>query len=56
VGSGITHTPSAGQFNLDLTAAVIDGYDFASAIYEIIITDASGGKTIPFMGEIVLIP
>lgn len=54
VGSGITHTPSAGQFNIDIVAATIDGYDFATALYEVQITDASGGKDIPFMGEIVL--
>jgi len=56
IGSGITHTPSAGQFNIDVTAAMIDTWDFATGVYEVQITDAGGGKTIPFMGEMVLIP
>jgi hypothetical protein len=56
IGNGITHTPSAGQFNIDQTALQIDLFDFSSAVYEIAITDSSGGKSIPFMGEMVLIP
>lgn len=54
IGSGITHSPASGQFNIDVTAATIDPYDFSSAIYEIVITDSGGGKTIPFMGAITL--
>jgi len=56
LGTNITNTPGAGQFNIDVTAATIDGYDFASAVYEVQITDALGGKSVPFVGEMVLIP
>jgi hypothetical protein len=56
IGNGITNSPASGQFNIDQTAAQVDLFDFASAVYEITITDSSGGKSIPFMGELVLIP
>lgn len=56
IGSGITHSPASGQFNILIAAATNAVYDFSSAVYEITITDASAGVTIPFMGEIVLTP
>jgi len=49
-----TNSPASGQFNYDITAATLDGYDFASAEYEVQIVDSSGGKTIPFVGTFVL--
>lgn len=55
IGTGITNTPTSGQFNIIVTAAQNTLYDFSSAVYEIIITDDAGGVTIPFVGNIVLI-
>lgn len=49
-----TNSPASGQFNYDITAAVLDAYDFASAEYEVQIVDSSGGKTVPFVGTFVL--
>jgi hypothetical protein len=49
-----TNSAASGQFNYDIAAATVDGYDFSSADYEVLITDASGGKTIPFVGTFVL--
>lgn len=49
-----TYSPASGQFNYDITAAVLDTYDFSSGEYEIQIVDNSGGKTIPFIGSFVL--
>ena len=54
IGTGITNTPSSGQFNISIPAATNAAYDFSSAVYQIIITDASGGITIPFVGNIIL--
>ena len=51
-----TNSPANGQFNLDITAAVIDGYTFSNAVYEVQLVDSSGGKTIPYMGNLTLIP
>ena len=57
IGTGmIVHTPAGGQFNINRTAAQIAAYDFTSAVYDIIIEDASGGLTCPFYGEIVVLP
>jgi hypothetical protein len=56
IGNGITNSPASGQFNIDQTAAQVDLFDFSSAVYEVAITDAVGGKSIPFMGEMLLIP
>jgi len=56
VGAEITHTPGSGQFAIELLAATIDAYDFSTAVYDVIITDASSGKTCPFYGEITVIP
>ena len=56
IGSEITHTPSAGRFVILRNAAAVDAYDWGNAIYDIIITDASNGKTCPFYGEIAMLP
>ena len=56
VGTEITHTPASGQFALELLSTTIDAYDFSTAIFDVIITDASGGNTCPFYGEITVIP
>lgn len=49
-----TNSAASGQFNYDITAAMLEGYDFSSADYEAQIVDSSGGKTIPFVGMFVL--
>jgi len=49
-----TNSPSSGQFNYDITALTIEGFDFGSAEYELLIVDNNGGKTIPFIGQFVL--
>lgn len=40
----IIHTPASGQFNLKLTAAEIDAYNFTMAVYRIIL-DYGDGQT-----------
>ena len=56
IGTGIEHTPAAGQFNISRTAAEIAAYDFTAAVYDIIIEDDLGGKMCPFYGEIMVMP
>jgi hypothetical protein len=51
----IVHTPASGQFNLNLTYTLIDGYDFVEAEYDIIIVDNAGGRTCPFYGSVRVI-
>lgn len=55
IGSGITHTPAQGTFNIDMTAAVVATLDFKTAIYKFIVTDDGGGKTPLFMGRLKVI-
>lgn len=40
----ITHTPASGQFNLDLTAAQIEAYDFKRAGFRIVLDYGDGTK------------
>ena len=54
IGSGITNTAAEGLFTLGLSAAAVDALDFATAEYEIQITDAGGGKFVAFVGELVM--
>lgn len=52
----IVHTPASGQFNLNLTATLIDAYDFSSALRKVVITDATGGKTVLVIGKVTVAP
>lgn len=51
----IVHTPASGQFNLNLTAAQIDPYDFATAVHRITFTDGSGNITPLAIGTVKVV-
>lgn len=55
VGSGITHTPAQGLFNIVLTESTIDALDFKTANYKFIVTDSGGGSTPFFMGRLKIV-
>ena len=47
----IVHTPASGQFNLNLTAAQIDAYDFSSCVRRVVFDDGSGNTTPLLIGN-----
>jgi hypothetical protein len=55
-GTGIINTGASGLFTFQILAAAMDALDFSHAIYEIILTDVSGLKTCPFIGEVEMLP
>lgn len=55
IGSGITMTAASGLFNISMTKAVVDGLDFRTAVYKLIITDAGGGITPYLMGKLEIV-
>ena len=48
----IIHTPASGQFNLNLTAAEIDGYEFVNAVRRIVLDDGAGNLTPLLIGNV----
>jgi|SRR3990172_13444887 len=57
VNTRITHTPSSGQFNIDLEAAEIEAYDFLTAVRKVIlIFDTGDQHMVLIMGQVKVIP
>lgn len=52
IGDGITMTAATGLFNFELSASTVDSYDWSDAVYKIIVTDDTGGKTPLFIGSL----
>jgi hypothetical protein len=48
----IVHTPVSGQFNLNLTAAQIDAYEFTSAVRRVVFDDGAGNTTPLMIGNV----
>lgn len=51
----IVHTPASGQFNLNLTAAEIDAYEFSSAVRRVVYDDGSGNTTPLLIGNVKVV-
>lgn len=51
----IVHTPASGQFNLNLTAAQIDAYEFAAAVRRVVFDDGSGNLTPLLIGNVKVV-
>lgn len=54
VGSEITHNPGQGLFTVRVPAATIGAYTFSRAVYDVQLTDNSGGKIVPFYGDFLV--
>lgn len=54
IGAGITHTPALGQFNLAISHTTLDAYTFVSAERRVIVTDATGTKTVIIIGNVAV--
>ncbi len=54
-GSGITMTASTGIFSVSLAEADVAALEFKSAVYKLIVTDASGNVTPYFTGKLEVI-
>jgi hypothetical protein len=54
VGDGITHTPALGQFALAISHTTLDTYTFATAERRVIVTDATGTKTVLIIGTVTV--
>jgi len=54
IGSGITMTAASGLFAVNLTDTAVDAFNFRTAIYKLIVTDAGGIKTCYFMGKLLV--
>ena len=52
----IVHTPSIGQFNIDLEAAEIEAYDFLIAERKVILKETGEGQVVLIMGQVKVIP
>jgi hypothetical protein len=51
-GSGIINTAAEGLFSIDLTGAQTSDFLARQVVYDLFITDDSGGVTCPFRGPI----
>jgi len=51
----IIHTPASGQFNLNLTEAEIDEYDFVSAVYRDVLDYGDGNKQVVRLGNVKVV-
>lgn len=51
IGSGITMTAASGLFNIRIPAATVDTYNWATAVFKVIVTDASANKKPFFIGR-----
>lgn len=49
------NTAAEGKLYFAITASNIGALDFGHAVYDIIITDALGGKTCPLVGDLELL-
>jgi len=56
IGSGIAHTPASGQFNLLVSYADVNEFEFTNAIYDLIVVDASANLLCYFYGNVKVIP
>lgn len=52
--AGITHTPASGSFTPLITAAMLDTYQWANAIYDFQLTSGGGSKSVILSGEMSL--
>ena len=55
IGDGITMTAAQGLFNVTMSKTTIDTLDFRKAVYKLIVTDDSAGKTCYFMGNLEIV-
>lgn len=51
----IVHTPASGQFNLNLTAAEIDAYNFTAAVYRQTLDYGDGNVQVWRMGNVKVV-
>lgn len=51
----IETTPSNGQFNLNLTAAEIEAYDFTSAVYRMAVDYGDGNTQVIRLGNVKVV-
>lgn len=54
-GTRIVNTPASGQFNLNLTAAEIEAYNWTTAVYRMLIDYGDGNKQIIRIGKIKVV-
>jgi hypothetical protein len=54
-GARIVNTPSNGQFNLNLTAAEVEAYDFTSAVYRMTVDYGDGNVQVFRLGNVRII-
>lgn len=50
VGSGITHTPAAGKFQIKISDTITSTFNVSKIAWDCLVTDANGDKTFPFEG------
>lgn len=51
----IVHTPASGQFNLNLTAAEIDEYNFTAATYRMVLDYGDGNIQVFRLGNVKVV-